>query len=60
MESDLLPQNKEELKKFVIETVLEVNDQVIPSVSVDEQKEIEEIHQKSLEERYDSKDYVEL
>ena len=59
MNQDVMPETKEELKKFIIQTMGEISDK-ISFVSDEEQKEIEEMYGDVLDEKYDRNDYEKL
>ena len=48
MVTETIPQNKKELKKFIIETIHEVSERFVPTISQDEQKELESLYGKDL------------
>ncbi len=60
MEQETLPQNKLELKKFIIQTFSEIAEGSIHAVSKDEESEIQELHGDSLENPRDIEEYESL
>ena len=52
---------KEELKEFIIKTVNEMTDRVVPTISEDEDLEIQKLHGKTLYvDDYDKHDCIRL
>lgn len=61
METDTLPQNSIELKRFILRTVKDMTDRIVPTVSDDEQEELNNLYGKSLDKNdYDKSDCIEL
>ena len=60
MEQESLPQNKEELRDFIVRTFLETSENFIPTISDDEQEEIEELYGASLDKSRNEEDYEPL
>ncbi len=61
METQSLPKDAVELKKFIVATISEVSDRIIPIVSYDEQDELNKLYEDSLyEENYDKKNCIRL
>jgi len=60
MKQETLPQNKEELKEFILETIREANGDFIPDLSDDEQEELDKLHGESLNRPINKEDFVPL
>ena len=60
MEQETLPQNKSELKELIIKIVEEIDESRIPTLSDDEQEELNRFHGESLNKQIKKEDFESL
>lgn len=55
-----MPKNMQELKQIILDVVSKMDNESMPYVSDEEQKELEKLHGKALEEEYNPEAYVKI
>ncbi|MFT7615695.1 MAG: hypothetical protein ACI8Y7_000517 [Candidatus Woesearchaeota archaeon] len=61
MQTEKIPKTKAELRSFILSTITTVSDRIVPTISIDEQEELDNLYGDSLYvEDYDASNTVRL